>query len=316
MTRAGSNRFALGFWIVAALAVVLTTAATIGTDDARAGDTEAAVAAASRLAGPERYSGLQGTVGQFVVQCLYTHTADDDPIVHFGHAGMSHSHDFYGATATNARSTATQLHRGSTTCDKSVDTAGYWQPTLYDHDVAVRPRSIQAYYRAAPGVDPQSVRTFPFGLKMIAGDAYATRPQPGDAAGWTCGARPGLSDDTPADCPGTAPLHLVLTFPDCWDGVHLDSEDHKSHVAYSAGGTCPGTHPVPVPQLTVAVTFPISGPGHDLRLASGTMLSAHGDFLNAWDPAGLEREIAQCIRRGAVCDLASSRQESPLFQTR
>ena len=71
-----------------------------------------------------------------------------------------------------------------------------------------------------------------------------------------------------------------------------------------------------MPQLTVAVTFPISGTGHDLRLSSGPTVSAHGDFLDAWDPTGLEREIAQCIRRGAVCDLASSRQESPLFQTR
>ncbi len=74
--------------------------------------------------------------------------------------------------------------------------------------------------------------------------------------------------------------------------------------------------PSTCPSSPVAVTFPVTGTGHDLRLASGPTVSAHGDFLNAWDPAGLEREIAQCIRRGAVCDLASSRQESPLFQTR
>lgn len=314
MTRTRAGRVAVGFVVVAALAVVLTT---VFTDRGGADDRQAAAAAAarSRVAGPERYSGLQGTVGQFVVQCLYSHTAPDDPIVHFGHSGMSHSHDFYGATGTNARSTAAQLHREPTTCDKTVDTAGYWQPTLFDHDVPVRPRSIQAYYRAAPGVDPDVVRAFPFGLKMLAGDQYATSPQPGDAAGWTCGARPDLLDTAP-ECPGTAPLHLVLTFPDCWDGEHVDTTDHVSHMAYSAHGRCPGTHPVHVPQLTVAITFPVSGSGHDLRLASGPLVSAHGDFFNAWDPTGLEREIAQCIRRRAVCDLASSRQESPLFQTR
>jgi hypothetical protein len=235
--------------------------------------------------------------------------------VHFGHHGLSHSHDFYGATGTSGRSTAARLHRGATTCDKTVDTAGYWQPTLYDHDVPLRPRSIQAYYRAAPHVDARSVRSFPFGRAMIAGDADATRPQRNDAAGWTCGARPDLRA-TPPECPGTAPLHLVLTFPDCWDGTHRDRENHRDHVAYSHAGACPSTHPVHVPQLMVAVTFPVSGPGHALRLSSGPTVSAHGDFLNAWDPAGLEREIAQCIRRGAVCDLASSRQESPLFQTR
>lgn len=314
MTRTRSSRFAIGFVIVAALAVVLTTAFTVrnGGDDTEAA---AAAAAASRVVGPERYTGLQGTVGQFVVQCLYSHSAPNDPIVHRGMPGMSHSHDFYGATGTNARSTAAKLARQPTTCDKTVDTAAYWQPTLYDHDEPVRPRSIQAYYRAAPGVDPRSVRSFPFGLEMLAGNQYATAPQPGDAAGWTCGARPGLLDDAP-ECPGTAPLHMVLTFADCWDGEHLDSEDHVAHVAYSAKGRCPSTHPVHVPQLTVAITYPIDGPGHDLRLASGPMRTAHGDFFNAWDPAGLEREVQQCIRRQAVCDLASSRQESPLFQTR
>ena len=278
-------------------------------------DTESAAAAAteSRAVGPERYLGPQGNVGQFVVQCLYSHSATDDPIVAPGESGMSHRHDFYGATRTAAGSTPTLLRRQATTCDKSADTAAYWHPTLYDHDVAVRPRSLQAYYRAAPGVDRHAVRPFPFGLAMIAGDATGARR--GEAAGWTCGTRSGLAA-MPPECPGTAPLHLVLTFPDCWDGTRRDSPDHRAHVAYSHGGRCPGTHPVFVPQLTVAVTFPISGTGHALRLASGSASSAHGDFLNAWDPAGLAREISMCIGRNAVCDLASNRQESPLFQAR
>ena len=105
----------------------------------------------------------------------------------------------------------------------------------------------------------------------------------------------------------------VLTFPDCWDGRHVDSADHRSHVANSTDGACPRSHPVSIPQLTTSITFPISGPGHRLRLASGSTDSAHGDFLNAWDPDGLEREVTACIRRGAVCDLASNRSEEPLF---
>jgi hypothetical protein len=50
----------------------------------------------------------------------------------------------------------------------------------------------------------------------------------------------------------------------CWDGVNLDSPDHKSHVAYptagpatfsgsSTGGACPSTHPVKIPQLMLEV---------------------------------------------------------------
>jgi hypothetical protein len=108
---------------------------------------------------------------------------------------------------------------------------------------------------------------------------------------------------------------LVLTFQDCWDGTHLESEDTRSHVTYSTDGTCPDSHPVSIPQVTVSVAFPISGPGHDLRLASGSTYSAHGDFFNAWDPAGLQREIDQCIHRGAVCDLASNRAEEFPFRS-
>jgi len=312
MTRPRREHIAAAVAVVAALAIVATAAVSRSDDTNLAAS---AAAAASRVVGPARYTGPQGEVGQFVVQCLYSHSAADDPIVHPGHAGMSHRHDFYGATRAGAGSTPSQLRAQPTTCDKTVDTAAYWHPTLFDHNRAVRPRSIQAYYRAAPGVDRTQVRPFPFGLAMITGDADATRPQHGDAAGWTCGARPDLHA-SPPDCPGTAPLHMVLTFPDCWDGEHTDSPGHRAHVAFSRRGQCPKTHAVHVPQLTVAVTFPIIGSGHRLRLASGSVYSAHGDFLNAWDPQGLEREVAQCIGRDAVCDLASNRQESPLFQAR
>jgi hypothetical protein len=32
-------------------------------------------------------------------------------------------------------------------------------------------------------------------------------------------------------------LQLDVIFPDCWDGRHLDSPDHKSHMAYSRNWT-------------------------------------------------------------------------------
>lgn len=294
----------------AAVAVVVTRA---GGDDRRAalGPATGRVGAV----GPERHTGPQGRVGQFVAKCRYSHSGADDPIVHFGHAGHSHRHDFYGATGTDATSTPNTLQTQPTTCDKEFDTAAYWHPSLYDGDTVVRPLSVSAYYRAAPGTEPTKVRPFPFGLAMIAGDAHATGPQLGDAAGWTCGSSTELTA-RPPNCPASAPLHLVLTFPDCWDGVHLDSVDHRSHVAYSSDGTCPAARPVSVPQLTMAVNFGISGQGHRLRLASGPVTTAHGDFLNAWNPAGLEREVQQCIHRDVVCDLASNREEEPLFQVR
>jgi hypothetical protein len=107
---------------------------------------------------------------------------------------------------------------------------------------------------------------------------------------------------------------MLLTFPDCWDGRRLDSDDHRSHVGYSNDGDCPATHPVHIPQLTMSVGFPISGSDHALSLASGSVYSAHGDFLNAWNGEGLAREVEACIHRDVVCDLASNRgEEAPFF---
>lgn len=262
---------------------------------------------------PSRWTGPQGDTGQFVVHCTYTHSATNDPIVYPGQKGYSHRHDFYGPPKVDQNSTPDSLvASSSTSCDKPGDKAAYWHPTLYDHGQIVEPLDLSAYYRAAPGVDPKQVVPFPFGLAMLAGDQHATTPQPGEATGWSCGVRTTLSDDPPT-CPSTARLHLVLTFPDCWDGTYADSEDHVSHVAYSDHGTCPKGFPKHIPQLVLSIRFPIDGDGHDLTLASGNIYSAHGDFLDGWEPDALSREIDACIHRGAVCDLASNRQDDPLF---
>ncbi len=42
--------------------------------------------------------GPQGVVPQFVVECEPSHAAPDDPIVRPGQPGMSHLHQFFGAT--------------------------------------------------------------------------------------------------------------------------------------------------------------------------------------------------------------------------
>jgi hypothetical protein len=261
---------------------------------------------------PARHLGPQGRIGQFLATCSFSHSANNDPIVHFEHPGRSHLHDFYGAETTDAESTAIDLMRSETTCDKPADTAAYWQPALYDGDRHVIPIQTQAYYRAAPGVEPTEVEPYPFGLEMLAGNAMATTPQDSEAAGWTCGASTELSADPP-DCPTVAPLHMVLTFPDCWDGEHLRSADHRSHVAYSADGECPVGYDVHVPQLTMSIKYPISGEDHDLRLSSGNVYSAHGDFFNGWDPDGLRREVEGCIHRDVGCDLANNREEEGPF---
>lgn len=49
------------------------------------------------------------------------------------------------------------------------------------------------------------------------------------------------------NCPNG--MRAQVNFPSCWDGVNLDSPDHKSHMAFASGGPngggdCPASHPV------------------------------------------------------------------------
>ncbi len=289
--------------LVLVAAVVVACTATGAT-----GDHGAAPRAPTSVVVPAVHQGPQGDGGQFVVKCGFSHSAMDDPIVHPGHAGASHRHDFFGNAATSATSTAASLLGGETTCNQRLDTAAYWAPSLMDHGEPVTPLGAVAYYRPAPEVDPTTLAPYPTGLMMVSGDPTASSPQPVEIAGWACG----ISSDirsAPPICAATSPLQVRITFPDCWDGQHLDSADHRAHVARSQHGVCPRSHPVVLPQLTVTVRYPTYGDGHDLELASGSTLTAHADFLNAWDEQELTSQVDLCLHRRAVCSVASNRGE-------
>lgn len=250
--------------------------------------------------------GPQGRVPQFKVECTYSHSSSDDPIVHPGQPGRAHRHDFFGSTATDAHSTPASLLGTDTTCQNRNDTAAYWAPALLRDGEPIEPTTGVAYYRPGPGADPAAVQPFPEGLVVIAGDQTATEPQALEVAAWHCGASPVLHSDPPS-CPRTAPLGVRVAFPDCWDGEALDSDDHQSHMAYSEGGACPASHPVAVPQLIFEVHYPVTGDPADLALASGGVRSMHADFVQAWDQAALEREVRTCLNLAKVCGVVSNR---------
>jgi hypothetical protein len=261
----------------------------------------------------------------FTVDCTFSHRAPDDPIVHPGHPGAGHSHEFFGSAATDATSTGPSLRGTATTCEDTEDTAAYWVPTLSVDGVAVDPTFARAYYRAAPGADVRDVEAPPLGLAMIAGDPdvggggghdHGSAPagagghahgggDPTGAAGWGCGLRPRrLHVEPPTDCTDPSPLTLQLRFPDCWDGERLDAEDHRAHLAASVDGDCPAGHPVLMTQLQVSVQWPVTGPAAGrVTLSSGAVAGAHGDFLNGWDPDALAAHVDLCIRAKANCTI-------------
>ncbi len=253
------------------------------------------------------FSGPQGRVPQFVVECAHSHTLDDDPIVLPGQPGRSHLHEFFGNTSTDASSTLDSLEAATTTCDQQLDRAAYWVPALYDGEDRVEPEKVDAYYRPGPGVAPSTVRAYPAGLQLLGGDPSAEVAQPLTRVAWSCGTGAERAIEPPT-CPSDRGLRLLVTFPDCWDGVRLSSADHRDHAAYSSGGVCDASHPVPIPQLTLSVAYPITGAGGPLSLASGTVLTGHADFFNAWDQSKLESEVANCLNRELVCSITSGRK--------
>ena len=252
-------------------------------------------------------AGPQGATPQFLVECLYSHAAQDDPIVFPGQPGQSHLHVFFGNTDVDAFTTVADLADGDTTCDQPLDKAAYWAPALLRGPEVLTPVKSTAYYRPGVGVDPTIVQPFPEGLVMIGGNAGARGEQPLSIVAWSCGA--GIERAVlPPECSEGRDLRLLITFPDCWDGVNLDSDDHHAHVAYSSGGQCPEGFPVPILQLQFSVEYPVWGSTEGLVLASGGLTTGHADFMNGWDQEKLASETRLCIHREVVCGVASGRK--------
>jgi hypothetical protein len=265
-----------------------------------------AASAGSASAGPggpvDAGSSGGGGTSTFRLLCGSSHVLPDDPIVHPNMAGMSHLHQFFGNRTTNAGSTEASLLGQPTTCSSAADASAYWGPLLYQNGVAVPAASALIYYRGGTHRDPSAIQPFPPGLRMIAGDAQAASPLPTAAVAWMCMGME-IGSTTPPDCGGQT-LVLQLRFPDCWDGVNLDSPDHKSHMAYTVGGLCPSNYPVPVPLLEFNLRYKTAG-GAGVGLASGAPWTYHADFFNGWNQTAQANFVALCLNRGLVCGTVS-----------
>jgi hypothetical protein len=211
----------------------------------------------------------QAATPRFQIRCESSHLAQEDPIVAPG-VLSAHLHEFFGNTTTNANSTYESMRAGGTTCSTATDTAGYWVPTLISSDgQIVRARTILLYYRGEEGAHTVA---FPPDLRMVSHNSRF-------------GATPSI---------GAFTTNFIIKFPECWDGVHTDSPDHISHMAYATGMGCPSSHPVRVPALTMVVRYPIQRL-FGLTLSSGPLFTMHADFWNTWDQPGLEALVARCL---------------------
>lgn len=248
----------------------------------------------------------------WIVSCQYSHSSNDDPIVHPGAPGAAHPHDFAGASSTNAASTGASLQAGATTCAVPGDHAAYWVPAAYRNGARILPnataRDSLFYYRRIGAPSGVVVAPFPVGLKMIIGN-HAARSA---AENWWIGAGhivfkcgPGSTTNLMAPPSACASGVMVVSyrFPNCWNGRDLDSADHISHMTYPSGGRCPSTHPVVLPRVESFFRYPVptSGPIGEVTFSSGPYWTAHQDFMNGWVAADLAALVTRCINGGRDC---------------
>jgi hypothetical protein len=258
-----------------------------------------------------------GNLPEFRADCTYSHRKADDPIVFPGLPGASHMHSFVGNKAVDAGTTAADLQKfTATTCKPKVDHSAYWVPTLYDNATGkpVETTGFRVYYRSLQDTSAGQM-PMPNGLRMIAGDAKKKVPTPRGAQGqFYCafygpGDIDGIARSTNGNwpvCGGDATLHYQMRFPDCWDGKHLDSPNHKDHVAFGTNNACPADHPVKIPSLTFDIQYGAKGSKAGYYLSSDpggkSASSMHGDAFVSWDTAAMNQRVKNCIVQRRTCD--------------
>ncbi|GIF98197.1 DUF1996 domain-containing protein [Catellatospora citrea] len=270
-------------------------------------DEQKAATAAFFARTPRKVTGKPVQVPEFHATCTVSHHGDDDPIVFPGLPGASHNHTFWGNKSTDSRTTAVSLRAGATSCNPQQDRSGYWIPTLYQNGRVIDPDEITVYYGSRLK-DPAKTQPFPYGLRMIEGDAKK-KSDPNGNRFWCAGigGEVGRSKDGVFPvCASTAHIVRQITFPDCWDGKHLDSPDHKAHMSGALHtGVCPRSHPIPIPSVSFVISYKdLSAKTDGITLSSGNSFSMHADFFNGWDPEALAARVRNCLNQGVKCNAA------------
>ena len=240
----------------------------------------------------------------------------DDPIVYPAQPGVAHHHTFFGNTAIDAYTTVDNIRaRGNATCrGGTINMSGYWTPSMIDTQTGqpIAPRVLLIYYKTGFWMymnDGSQMMPLPRGLRMIAGDSNRSTP---DGVGeFVCltvatgSQRYPATKSIPTNCQPGDQVWARLQFPQCWDGVNLDSPNHKAHMSYHELNTnpsqwipsrryrCPLSHPVVLPSILYQVQYDLpANPASTAkwRLSSDVYdaaqpggYSMHGDWINGWD---------------------------------
>ncbi len=274
--------------------------------------------------------------GSFRMTCNMSKMGFFDPIVYPGVANSSHLHMFFGNTDITPNSTAASLaSSGNGSCiGGTVNRTGYWVPALFDSRTSqvITPDFATIYYKTGYNVDPAIVKEIPAGLMMIAGNKNnvggVQMINELEVAVWGCENANRTNNGAIASCPVGDIATLTISFPQCWDGVNLDSPDHKSHMAYPVyrnppqRSTCPSTHPVMLPIISEIFHWKVAS-GMDTnywRLTSDMYststrggYSAHADWMNGWTPSFFRSIVTKCLNPGRDCFVGMLGDGTELF---
>ncbi|KAF3358795.1 hypothetical protein VDGD_09409 [Verticillium dahliae] len=263
-----------------------------------------------------------------------------DPMISPGEPSL-HLHSIHGSSGFSMNATYDDLRDGDcTSCRVLQDKSAYWHPSMYFQDtdtgefeLVEQVGGMLAYYQYHL---PKLV-AFPAGFRMVAGDTKQrswttwnlTQPDPPanewDALGlktqqslrersmgFNCLNYAGQAEPTlyrhflptqqfiQANCPNG--IRTEINFPSCWNGVDLDSEDHRSHVAYPDelnNGKCPEGFDKHLPNMLFEVvwnTKPLEGRNGRFVMSNGDAegFGYHGDFIMGWDEGFLQQVIDTC----------------------
>ena len=264
--------------------------------------------------------------GGFRFLCQFSHLGYYDPIVYPGQADKGHLHMFFGNKSIDHNSTYASLRSsGEGSCPGGpINRTGYWMPAVFDandSNKVVITSFFNVYYKDSPCPINQATlaakqdcirntHDIPNGLRMIAGYDMNGPANQDSHIDWYCDT-PNIvkTKYIPDSCLPGETLIVSVQFPTCWDGVNLDSPNHRSHVAYyyndpEEGARCPATHQVHLPSLTEFAFFTNPGNISGWSLASDHMAGMthtdgstfHADWFGAWDNDIKLTWLQNCIR--------------------
>jgi hypothetical protein len=280
----------------------------------------------------------------------------NDPEVYNNQQGVSHLHQFLCNTwlpyHPEANYGLSRAH-GSTTCGNIIDPrypenrSSYWFPALIDvvDGYAVLPHGNLYYKRYWSGsrhcfTDSMagSCAEIPHGLRMITCYDFSNGTFDGCPMSWTGGTYVG--PDLQSAINGAyaaggdrAPILFSMQWPACWNGINVDTPNHRSHMAFPQGdNSCPETHPYRLATISLQIFFNINADavaGH-WHLSSDEMLAGwtsakgstgHMDYFEAWDPTTIHLMHTQCedvgisSADGALCDDTAVKDGDKLTQS-